>query len=347
MDTAELYMHRCIELAQLGAGHVAPNPMVGAVLVHADRIIGEGYHQHYGQAHAEVNCIDSVMPGDAPLISESTLYVSLEPCAHHGKTPPCADLIIRHGIPKVVVGSRDPFVKVDGKGISKLEAAGVEVVTGVLEKECVKLNRSFFRMHQLQRPFIVLKWAQTADGFMGSLSDARLKISGALTDRLVHRWRSELASIMVGTTTARIDDPQLTNRLWNNVQPTRVVIDMGLKLPGNLKLFDGSVRTVVLNGLSDRHDGNTEWRRIVDNKPATIASALAGTGLNSVLIEGGRSLLTSFLAEGLWDEVRIITNKSMFVGSGIEAPGFPAGMVTNRSTIGTDEIVVIENPLYP
>ena len=250
-------MHRCLELAGHGSGYVSPNPMVGAVLVHSGRIIGEGYHQRYGQAHAEVNCIDSVSETDRRLIGESTLYVSLEPCAHFGKTPPCTDLIIKHKIPKCVVGCRDPFKEVDGKGIEKLRAAGVHVEVGVLEKECKELNKRFFTFHTEHRPYIILKWAQTGDGFIaGPLNPSaswrrtfedsgetkviqeRLLISNEYSNRLVHKWRSEEASILVGTNTALLDDPELTTRLWTGPSPVRIVLDMNLRLPSSLKMFN-------------------------------------------------------------------------------------------------------------
>ena len=267
-------MWRCLELARLGGGYTAPNPMVGAVLVYEDRVIGEGYHQVYGQAHAEVNCVNSVAAEDVPLISRSTLYVSLEPCAHFGKTPPCADLIIRMRIPRVVVGCRDPFPQVNGKGIEKLLAAGVEVRVGVLEEECMELNRRFFTFNTLHRPYIVLKWAQSANGriagaklawrrhgcgswragggvggweALGEGVGERVLISNEYTNRLVHKWRSEEAAILVGTRTALADDPSLTVRLWSGPDPVRLVIDKELVLPASLQLFDGKVRTIVFN----------------------------------------------------------------------------------------------------
>ena len=218
-------MQRCIELAQLGAGTVAPNPLVGAVLVYNERIIGEGYHQQFGQAHAEVNCISAVAEADRELISLSTLYVSLEPCAHFGKTPPCTDLIIAHKIPTVVIGCRDPFKEVDGKGIEKLLAAAVEIVHPFMEAACRELNKRFFTFHTKQRPYIILKWAQTDNGIIGHSDHSRLLISNDFTNRLVHKWRSEEAGIMVGTNTALFDNPSLGNRLWNGAQPVRLVVD--------------------------------------------------------------------------------------------------------------------------
>ncbi len=240
----ESFMHRCLELARLGAGYVAPNPMVGAVLLHEGRIIGEGWHKEYGKAHAEVNCINAVKESERQFISQSTLYVSLEPCAHHGKTPPCTDLIIRHKIPRVVIGCRDSFKEVDGKGIEKLKAAGIEVETAVLEQECRELNKRFFTFHTKQRPYIILKWAQTSDGFIAPLIPPKVGISEPQTQRLfisneysnilVHQWRSEEAAIMVGTNTALLDNPELTTRLWPGPSPVRLVIDLNLRLPDSL-----------------------------------------------------------------------------------------------------------------
>jgi len=336
----EQYMQRCLQLAALGAGHVAPNPMVGAVLVHEGRIIGEGYHRKYGQAHAEVNCIDSVRPADEALISRSTMYVSLEPCAHFGKTPPCADLLIRKNIPRVVVGCRDPFVEVNGKGIEKLRAAGIEVTVGVCEDDCRRLNRIFFTFHEQHRPYIILKWAQSADGRIAK--DGRpLRISSSYTDRLVHRWRSETASILVGTTTALIDDPSLTTRLWPGTHPVRLVLDGHLRLPHSLRLFDGSVRTIVFNFL--RHgeeEGGPEFYQITEDVSAVvqIVHALYQLKLTSVLVEGGGRLLQSFIDEGAWDEARIITNGSLVIGEGLPAPQLKGGALRDTAQIFDDTI---------
>src|SRR5215212_3734496 len=214
LTTDEIYMHRCIELALLARGNVAPNPMVGAVLVYQDRIIGEGYHKEYGKAHAEVNCINSVKAGDLDLIERAVLYVSLEPCAHFGKTPPCADLIIEKKIPRVVIGCRDPFKQVDGKGIEKLKAANIEVVTGVCEEACVKLNKRFFTFHTEHKPYVILKWAQSANNKIANADRSRVMISNEYSNRIVHKWRSEEMAIMIGKNTALSDDPELTTRLW-------------------------------------------------------------------------------------------------------------------------------------
>jgi diaminohydroxyphosphoribosylaminopyrimidine deaminase/5-amino-6-(5-phosphoribosylamino)uracil reductase len=330
-------MHRCLELARLGDGHVAPNPMVGAVLVHTDRntgeerIIGEGYHQRYGQAHAEVNCIAAVKEEDRHLIAESTMYVSLEPCAHHGKTPPCADLIVRMGIPGVVVGCRDPFPQVNGKGIEKLLLAGVEVKVGVLEAECVALNKRFFTFNTLHRPYIVLKWAQSLDGNIagavvgtgaGAGSTPRTFISNEFTNRLVHKWRSEEAAILVGPRTALLDDPALTARLWTGPDPIRLVIDKELELPTSLRLFDGKVRTVVFNRLRHAEEGMVQYYQLADD-PSLIhqlSVALHRLKIQSVLVEGGARLLQSFIDTDLWDEARVITNGDLELPGGLAAP---------------------------
>lgn len=339
-------MHRCLELAGYGSGFVSPNPMVGAVLVHNGRIIGEGYHRQYGQAHAEVNCIDSVPETDRKLISESTLYVSLEPCAHFGKTPPCSDLIIGHKIPKCIIGCRDPFKEVDGKGIEKLQAAGVHVEVGVLEKECKDLNKRFFTFHTQHRPYIILKWAQTGDGFIatspqtpvqgrGTFEDSydkkpvqeRLLISNEYSNRLVHKWRSEETSILVGTNTALLDDPELTTRLWTGPSPVRMVLDMNLRLPSSLKMLNDTARTIIFNSIKQEEKANLLYYQLNtrDNVVRQIADALCKLNIQSVLVEGGAELLQSFIDENLWDEARVITNTQLTIAinqaeSGLRAP---------------------------
>jgi len=347
--------------------------MVGAVLVHGDRIIGEGYHQIYGQAHAEVNCIASVKEEDRALIRESTIYVSLEPCAHFGKTPPCADLIIREGISRVVVGCRDPFPLVDGKGIEKLRAAGVEVVVGVLEQECRELNRRFFTFHGKHRPYIVLKWAQSLNGKIAGAGEAgagghgvepstatnggepsmatnsgrreRVLISNEYTNRLVHKWRSEEASILVGTNTALMDDPSLTVRLWKGVNPIRLVIDRKLSLPGSLRLFDGEVRTIVFNEVLHEQRGNVEYYQLATDSSLVhqLAMALYQLKISSVLVEGGAALLQSFIDEGYWDEARIITNETLQIPDGLASPVLAGGELVRQERIFSDVISYYEN----
>ncbi|MGI8597787.1 MAG: bifunctional diaminohydroxyphosphoribosylaminopyrimidine deaminase/5-amino-6-(5-phosphoribosylamino)uracil reductase RibD, partial [Chitinophagaceae bacterium] len=247
LNDDEQYMLRCLQLAGKAEGMVAPNPMVGAVLVYEDRIIGEGFHMNYGEAHAEVNCFNSVKKEDEDLIPSSTLYVSLEPCAHFGKTPPCADLIIVKKVKKVVVGCQDPFHEVKGKGIDKLKAAGIRVEMSSLEKECRDLNKTFFTFHTLHRPYIILKWAQTADLRLDHQKPERLLISNAYTNRLVHQWRSQTQSLLVGTNTALADNPQLTTRLWRGKNPVRLVVDMDLQLQHSLNLFNDEATTIVFN----------------------------------------------------------------------------------------------------
>jgi diaminohydroxyphosphoribosylaminopyrimidine deaminase/5-amino-6-(5-phosphoribosylamino)uracil reductase len=350
-------MQRCLQLAAMGAGRVAPNPMVGAVLVYGGRITGEGYHQQYGEAHAEVNCINSVAEADKEFISKSTMYVSLEPCAHFGKTPPCADLIIKNKIPNVVIGCRDSFAAVDGKGIERLIAAGVHVTVGVLEKACRELNRRFFTFHEKQRPYIILKWAQSSDGkmapqmnFVRSLAEnpkggtlehenlKRLMISNEITNRLVHQWRSEEAAILVGTNTALLDDPSLTTRLWPGNDPVRLVIDKELKLPHHLKLFDGSTKTIVFNYSKQAEAGNLVYHQLNKEEDilTQILSALYNMQRQSVIVEGGSKLLQSFIDAGLWDEARVITNSTMVIGVGLDAPVLKNDMVLVEQKIKND-----------
>jgi diaminohydroxyphosphoribosylaminopyrimidine deaminase / 5-amino-6-(5-phosphoribosylamino)uracil reductase len=339
------YMQRCLELAARGAGYTAPNPMVGAVLVHENRIIGEGWHKQYGEAHAEVNCIASVKEHDTHLISQSTLYVSLEPCAHMGKTPPCADLIIRYKIPVVIIGCRDPFKEVNGKGIEKLEAAGVKVITGVLEKESRELNKRFFTFYTKHRPYIVLKWAHTQDGKISSGDGQRLLISNGYSNRLVHQWRSEEAAILVGTNTALLDDPSLTTRLWPGPSPVRLVIDMDLRLPSSLQLFNREVRTIVFNTRKHAEDGNLLYYQVTTDTSLVhqVSNALYQLKLLSVLVEGGAQLLQSFIDEEWWDEARVISsqhsgNRLEMTGKGLPAPVLRKSNKTAEINILTDQL---------
>ncbi len=338
-------MQRCLQLAALGAGSVAPNPMVGAVLVHACRIIGEGYHQEYGEAHAEVNCISSVSETDKILIAQSTLYVSLEPCVHYGKTPPCADLIIKNKIPRVVIGCRDSFEKVAGKGIERLQAAGIEVTVGVLEKECLEQNKRFFTFHKKQRPYIILKWAETSDGKIGSTDGERIFISNEFTNRLVHQWRSEEAAILIGTNTALLDNPALKTRLWPGKNPVRLVLDMDLKLPASLQLFDGIVKTIVFNGHKQQDAGMLCYYKVdtTEQLLPKILKILYNLQLQSVIVEGGAWLLQSFINENLWDEARIISNTAMKIAAGINAPILQHQKMIKEENIQTDRIVYFKN----
>jgi diaminohydroxyphosphoribosylaminopyrimidine deaminase/5-amino-6-(5-phosphoribosylamino)uracil reductase len=318
----EIYMHRSLELAKQGAGYVAPNPMVGAMLVHDGKIIGEGYHKQFGGPHAEVNCINSVKETDKDKISSSVLYVSLEPCSHFGKTPPCTDLIIANRIPEVAIGCLDPFKEVDGKGIEKLKVAGVKVVYGILEKECQQLNKSFFTFYTKHRPYIILKWAETADGKMAGDGTERLYISNEQTNRLVHKWRSEEASILVGTNTALLDDPELTTRNWNGPSPIRSVVDMDLRLPVSLKVFNDKQRTIIFNTIKHGEQENLIYYQVTEDVSLVhqIVNALYQMKIQSVMVEGGARLLQSFIDEDMWDEVRVIKNEKLIINNGLNAP---------------------------
>lgn len=344
----EKYMQRCLELAALGIGHVSPNPMVGAVIVHNDRIIGEGYHRQYGQAHAEVNAVNDALSNHAnaaELLAESTIYVSLEPCAHYGKTPPCADLIIKHRIPKVVVSCRDPFPAVDGKGIEKLQAAGIEVVIGVLEQECLQLNRRFFTRVQHQRPYIILKWAQTQDGFFAPEDRSQFWITSPESKRLVHKWRSEEDAVLVGKNTVLADNPQLSTRDWPGRSPKRAVIDRKLELPETMNVFDSSVETIVFNEVKFDFVGKNKYIALEDFNyfvPQYILYQLYLQDVQSVIIEGGAATLNSFIEAGLWDEARVFKgNKNL--NKGIQAP-LIKGVMASESSVGSDILCVYHKP---
>lgn len=325
LKTHEAYMYRCLELAEKGSGYVAPNPMVGAVLVHNGKIIGEGYHQQYGQAHAEVNCINSVDTAEKSKVKDSVLYVSLEPCAHFGKTPPCTDLIITNQISEVVIGCRDPFKAVDGKGIENLKAAGVNVVYGILENECQQINKRFFTYHTKHRPYIILKWAETGDRKIAGIGTDRLHISNDQTNRLVHKWRSEEASILIGTNTALLDDPELTTRNWEGPSPVRLVVDMHLKLPLSLKILNYKLKTVVFNIVKHEDSGNLNYYQVTEDVSLVhqIVNALYQMKIQSVIVEGGAKLLQSFIEEEMWDEARVIKNEKLIIHQGLAAPELP------------------------
>jgi diaminohydroxyphosphoribosylaminopyrimidine deaminase/5-amino-6-(5-phosphoribosylamino)uracil reductase len=338
-------MRRCLELAALGVGYVSPNPMVGAVVVMDNIIIGEGYHHKYGEAHAEVNAINQVISNFsdwADLLDQSTLYVSLEPCAHYGKTPPCADLIIKHKIPKVVVGCRDPFEAVNGKGIEKLLDAGIDVTTGILEKECQWLNRRFFTRVQKRRPYVILKWAQTQDGFFAPPDHLQLWITGPESRRLVHRWRSEEDAVLVGKTTAAIDNPQLNVRYAKGRNPRRVVIDRKLELNKKLNLFDQSVETLVFNEIKTDVNSQIKYISLEDFDryvPQYILYQLYLQDIQSVIIEGGAHTLNSFIEAGLWDEARIFTGPAE-LEKGIRPPEIN-GIAAGEFFIGKDKLIIL------
>ncbi len=295
-------------MAKNGLPTAMPNPSVGAVLVHKDRIIAEGYTSEYGGAHAEVNCIAFAKMHDPEKISKSTLYVTLEPCSHYGKTPPCADLIIESGIKRVVVGTIDPFAKVAGAGIMKLMNAGVDVLVGIMEEECKELNKRFFTYHQKKRPFIILKWAQTMDGFIAPLERDEQEpvwITNTYSRQLVHKWRSEEMAILVGGRTVIEDNPSLTTRDWEGKNALRVVVDTKQNLPQDLTIFDTQAETMVVS---------------TDN-PQAICDSLYTKEIQSVLIEGGAKTLQKFIDAGLWDEARVFYGNTSF-GTGVKAPFF-------------------------
>jgi diaminohydroxyphosphoribosylaminopyrimidine deaminase/5-amino-6-(5-phosphoribosylamino)uracil reductase len=342
MEIHSAYMHRCLQLAKLGSGYVAPNPLVGALLVYENRIIGEGYHEMYGGPHAEVNCIASVKTEDQSLIASSTLYVSLEPCAHFGKTPPCSNLIIQHKIPKVVVGCRDPFPKVNGKGIEQLQNAGIEVIVGIEEETCKQLNKRFFTFQQLHRPFVVLKWAQSSNLKINAYGIDRLFITNDFSNRLVHKWRSEEASIMVGTNTALADNPALTTRLWSGRHPVRIVVDLDLRLPQDLILFNRKFPTIVFNSIKDEEEENLLYYKVDADESLAIQimQALFELKLQSVIIEGGSRLLQHFIDEGIWDQICTITNNDLVVTEGLSAPELPLAKKEKEFNLLTDTISI-------
>ena len=317
----ERYMRRALQLAALGAGHTSPNPMVGAVIVGpGGSIIGEGWHQRCGQAHAEVNAVASVK--DTSLLRDSTIYVTLEPCSHYGKTPPCARLLIERGIPRVVVGCLDPFVKVQGRGVAMLREAGVEVTVGVLEQECRELNRRFMTAHTLGRPWVQLKWAQTADGFIAlppEDGENPLRMSTPVTMRLMHRQRSLCDAIVVGAATARIDNPSLTTRYWPGKSPLRVVLSRGLSAPAGLNLFTDGLPTIVYNGIKDDAAGALQCVKLDTDDPSSWLRDLYRRGITSVMVEGGARVLNHLIDAGAWDEARIQTSPRI-VGRGVLAP---------------------------
>ncbi len=341
----EVYMQRCLELAKMGMGNVSPNPMVGCVIVCEGEIIGEGFHQKIGQAHAEVNAINDVLSkhGDqaAALLKKATAYVNLEPCAHFGKTPPCADLLVKHQLKKVVIGNTDPFAGVNGKGIEKLKAAGITVVTGVLEKKCWVFNRRFFTRIQKQRPFIILKWAQTANGYFAPIEATQQWISGPMAKQLAHQWRSEEDAILVGKNTALIDNPQLTARNTIGKNPTRIVIDRTLTIPESHHIYNDAAKTIIFNELKTDVVGNVHFVQMEDMQfylAQKIAFQLYLMDIQSVMIEGGVQTLNHFIAAGLWDEARIFTSPTTWE-TGIKAP-LIKGNVIEKLQIGADTLTI-------
>ena len=329
MSEDEKYMLRSLELAELGAGSVAPNPLVGSVIVHNGKIIGEGYHEKVGEAHAEVNAINSV--ADKTLLSQSTIYVSLEPCSHFGKTPPCADLIIKHRLKRAVIAIQDPFAEVNGAGIKKLVDAGIDVTVGVLEKEALELNRRFITFHEKKRPYIILKWAETADGFVDTLrsdsSEPALKITGSTANTLVHKWRSEETAIMVGKHTAILDNPSLTSRKYAGKNPTRILLDSKSEVQETANIFNNEAHTILF----------AEDARNLEK----VLAELHTLNIQSVIVEGGPKLHHSFYEAGLWDEIRRFV-APMKIGTGRKA------LKSNHATasqirVGSDQLYIYRN----
>jgi diaminohydroxyphosphoribosylaminopyrimidine deaminase/5-amino-6-(5-phosphoribosylamino)uracil reductase len=346
--TDEQYMLRCLEIAELGMGNVSPNPMVGCVIVVANKIIAEGYHKKFGEAHAEVNAVNAVLadyPKDGEsLLSKATVYVNLEPCAHFGKTPPCADLLVRHGVKKVVIGNKDPFTDVDGKGIEKLKAAGIEVISGVLEKECTEFNRRFFTRVVEQRPYIVLKWAETANGYFAPKNTLQEWISGPLAKKLVHKWRTEEDAILIGKYTAIYDNPQLSSREWQGKNPVRIVIDKKLQVPIDHNVFNDVSKTIIFNEVKTVVKNNIHYIQMEDMQyylPQKIAFQLYLMDIQSVIIEGGANLLSQFISAGLWDEARVF-NSSTSWEEGIPAPRVQ-GVIAAQMSVGNDRLRVYKN----
>ncbi len=332
-------MQRCLQLATKGRGKVAPNPMVGCVIVCNNEIIGEGYHAQYGMAHAEVNAIQSVV--DKTLLPQSTVYVSLEPCSHYGKTPPCADLLISHKVKQVVVGCVDPHAKVAGMGIAKLRAAQIEVITGVLEKECEALNKRFFTFHHLIRPYVILKWAETKNEFMAG---QQKQISGAIAQTLLHQWRTEEMAFMVGANTLLMDNPALNVRHVEGNPPIRIAVDSLLKSEGmDLKFYDNAQSTIVLNTIKNAKHGLIEFVKLESTSPQHLLNAMYERNIQSVVIEGGPSLLSSFIDENIWDELRVIHSKATVFETGLKSPKH-TGKLVLQEDLDTD-VLTIYQPL--
>lgn len=335
-----VYMHRALELAALGSGHVSPNPMVGCVIVHKGEIIGEGWHKAYGGPHAEVNAINSVL--DKTVLKESDVFVTLEPCAHYGNTPPCADFLVQHQVRSVIIGAVDTNPLVGGKGVDRLKKAGINVKTGVLEAESRQLNRRFFTFMEKQRPYIMLKWAETADGFIARGNFDSKWISSTYSRRLVHKWRAEEAAILVGTNTAHYDNPMLTVRDWSGKNPVRIVIDRHLRLNASLHLFDRSVPTLCYNLVREEHEENLELIKLEEEGfVLQLLDDLYKRKISSVMIEGGTSVLNLFIQQGLWDEARVFRTAGTF-GKGIESPLMKATLVHQEQLPGSDILSIYE-----
>jgi diaminohydroxyphosphoribosylaminopyrimidine deaminase/5-amino-6-(5-phosphoribosylamino)uracil reductase len=345
MINHERYIARCIELAKNGFGTTYPNPMVGSVIVYNGQIIGEGWHQKAGKPHAEVNAIRSVK--DPSVLDKATIYVSLEPCSHFGKTPPCCDLIIETKIPNVVIGTIDSNIKVAGSGIKRLQEAGANVIVGILEKECHELNQRFFTFHEKNRPYIILKWAQTQDGFIAPLQKEEQKpvwITNSHSRQLVHKWRTEEQAILVGTQTVIDDNPQLNARDWEGSNPFRVIIDPNNRIPKTAHVLDNHIKTIVFSKNKNTASSDNTIFEAIDfqqNIPQQIVERLYHHQIQSVIIEGGAQTLQTFIDANLWDEARVFIGNSSF-GDGIKAPKLNTTH-SKKEKIGPDELLIHRN----
>lgn len=343
MNQHDKYMHRCFELAVRGLGRVAPNPMVGCVIVGDNGVLGEGYHEFFGGPHAEISALNSVE--NKADLKEATLYVNLEPCAHHGKTPPCTDAIIASGIKNIVIGCSDPNPEVKGKGIEKLTQAGCNVTSGVLEKDCQEVNKRFFVFHERKRPFIILKWAQTSDGFIDrkrTKEESPAKITQDEAEIMVHMWRGQEQAIMVGTHTVIMDNPKLNVRKAHGTSPVRVILDRTLRIPTNANIFDKSAPTLIFTEQQKSNNGVEYVHIPFDAKLLqNMLNELYKRGIQSVIVEGGEKLLKSFIEKDLWDEAKVFySNKTL--GEGVMAPSFPFPS-KGEIRIGDDTLILYRN----
>lgn len=347
MNIHEAYIKRCIEIAKNGLGTTRPNPMVGSVIVYNNKIIGEGFTSAYGGNHAEVNAINSVT--NKSLLKEATLYVTLEPCSHFGKTPPCSDLIIKHQIPNVVIGCIDDNSLVAGKGIEKLKNAGCHVIVGVLERDCKEHHKRFFTFHNKKRPFIILKWAQTADGFIAPETKNEQKpvwITNEFSRQLVHKWRAEEQAILVGTNTVLQDNPSLTVRDWTGQNPIRIVLDKENKLLKKLTIFNNKAQSIIISSNIQKSKTQNPQHEFINwdlqNSIAKqICNVLYNNNINSVIIEGGAKTLQTFINEGLWDEARIFTGTAIFK-NGVKAPTLHGTLISEHNIL-TDILKTYKN----
>ena len=348
MSLDEIFMRRAIELAKMASTSVFPNPYVGAVITLDGAVLAEGYHQKYGEDHAEVRAVNQIQNKD--ILKECTIYVTLEPCAHTGKTPPCSELLIRHQFKRVVIGSKDPFSLVNGAGIESLKSAGIEVETGVLEDECSELNERFFTFHTRKRPFITLKWAASMDGFIAPISQKegdRLQITGQLAHQLVHDQRAKEHAILVGRKTAQMDNPSLDVRLVQGNNPHRFVLDATLKLSPTLKIFQDGRQITVLNCVKDAVDGNSVFISMSTISAETICDKMYKLGILSVYVEGGANTIQQFIDANLWDRCYKFTGNSL-LGAGVHAPKMRfenQGKLVSRKTFEDDLLEIYENKL--